>query len=121
MTLPTICGERQIGMLGCRNLQVNAAGGYSRWGIPAPLSVSTRIKPESTIAIHGVRMRSAFTLAPFYSSGRPTGDVVSRDCRQKEFAATRNIISPFRTGLLGAFGMQVDPNLDPRGRVGTIG
>jgi len=27
MTLPTICGERQIGMLGCRNLQVNAAGG----------------------------------------------------------------------------------------------
>jgi len=26
MTLPTICGERQIGMLGCRNLQVNAGG-----------------------------------------------------------------------------------------------
>src|SRR5213080_1592004 len=28
MTLPIICGERQIGMLGCRNLQVNAGGEY---------------------------------------------------------------------------------------------
>src|SRR5438132_11388170 len=120
MTLPTICGERQIGMLGCRNLQVNAAGGYSRWGIPAPLSVSTRIKPESTIAIHGVRMRSAFTLAPFYSSGRPTGDVVSRDCRQGVCCNSEHH-QPIQTGLLGAFGMQVDPNWDPRGRVGTIG